>query len=318
MDIQTLYAGIRLLSIGMYELFCFQTIFALVISRELHISPEFFALLPVQAGLLNLFTLSLYIILCYYPNRLMPMWAIYPGIAVAVLLSLNYQFHWLEIPLQAFLFQYVPIILLGTWLMHCQWVAAKGNPVDRTTVLMLQLSAMLPCWLIMLLYIFPIALGSTPFIHPIANRLLLFFIFAGWVVGVLRFRLFDIEYWWFKSLLWLLGGSLVVILDILIASFLKTSEMFALGVAVTIAGFLYFPLRQWLLGKVLPSEQQGLQEFLPVFSSNMSDAISKETFEARWLDSLNQRFQPLHVEVLQGSLQIRFCRTMGCTCKCRG
>ena len=287
------------LALACISFFCFQTIFTLIISRELYIPPAFFVtLLPIQAALLNLFTLSLYLILCYYPNRLMPKWAIYPGVTVATLLSLNYEYQWVEIPFQAFLFQYVPIILLGTWLMRRQWTASRGNPVDRTTVLMLQLSAMLPCWLIMLLYILPIALGHDPLIGPIANRLLFLFIFAGWTIGILRFRLFDMEYWWFKSLLWLLGGSLVVLLDLALAGFLKTSANLTLGLSVIIAGFIYFPLRQWLLGRIIPAELRPLQDFLPAFSSRMSDATSKELFEQRWQESLMQRFGPLHMQTV--------------------
>lgn len=277
--------------------FCFQTIFSVVISRELVIPASFFTtLLPIQATLLNIFTLSLYIILCYYPNRLMTNWAVYPGIGVTVLLSLNFVFQWVEIPFQAFLLQYVPIILLGTWLMQRQWVASKGDPVNRTTVLMLQLSAMLPCWLIMLLYIFPIAFGKAPLISPIVNRMLFLIIFVGWAVGILRFRLFAMEYWWFKSLLWLLGGSLVVVLDILLVGLLGTSAVYGLGLSVLIAGFLYFPLRQWLLGRLLPTEKQTLKDFLPEFSRSLADAVSPDAFEQRWQDSLVQRFNPLHLE----------------------
>lgn len=45
------------------------------------------------------------------------------------------------------------------------------------------------------------------------------------------------------------GGSLVIATDILLVGLLNLSGAYALGMAIVIAGFVYFPLRQWVLGR---------------------------------------------------------------------
>lgn len=278
---------------------CANSIFRLLYTKEFHLPPDLMgSLISLESAFFYMLLASLLILLSYYPNRLVPHLMMPLTPTVLGLLAINYHFQWLEVPLHIYILPVIPLILYATWLFYKQWQQSAGNPLNRTTVLMLQLSVLLPTWLIMLLHAVPIILGLSSLIGDIGNRLLIISIFIGWAVGILRFRLFEFEYWWFKSLLWLLGGTLVVVLDVALVGLFELSDAYALGITVMAAGFLYFPLRQWLLGKMLPAERQGLQEFLPVFSSGMADAVSKETFEQRWQDALQQRFHPLNIEKL--------------------
>jgi len=104
-----------------------------------------------------------------------------------------------------------------------------------------------------------------------------------------------VEQWWFKVWLWLLGGILVGVIDIVLVGLLHTSRVYSLGFSVIVAGFLYFPLRQWLLGKLMPLDSQSVQDFLPTFSALMGSAVSREEFGQRWQEALRIRFQPLHI-----------------------
>jgi signal transduction histidine kinase len=280
--------------------FCANTLFRLLITREFHLPPDLMAgLISLEGGFFYLFMGSLLTILCYYPNRIAPSWVLPVTALTMLFLSINYHLQWLELPIHDYILPIIPLMLYATWLFYRQWQISAGNPINRTTVLVLQLSTLLPAWLVMLLYVTPIILGAPTLIGDIANRLLVISMFVGWAIGILRFRLFDMEYWWFKSLLWIIGGSLVIVLDLLLMSAFQASTQYALGLAVIMAGFLYFPLRQWLLGKIIPSERQQLQDFLPTFSAGMADATSKEIFEARWQTLLHQRFNPLHLECVE-------------------
>ncbi|MEB4591940.1 hypothetical protein VSS37_13185 [Candidatus Thiothrix sp. Deng01] len=139
--------------------------------------------------------------------------------------------------------------------------------------------------------------------------------FVGFAVGILRFRLFEVEYWWFKSWLWLLGGCLVVVMDMLLIGLLNTPQLYALGLSVMVTGFLYFPLRQWLLGKLIPMESQALQDFLPQFSGSLARADSPQAFEQSWQAVLQARFSPQHLarqaipitqpELMENGLRLR-------------
>ncbi|UOG90455.1 MAG: hypothetical protein L3K52_09555 [Candidatus Thiothrix sulfatifontis] len=279
--------------------YCAGSIFRLLISREFYLPPAWLkVMIPTEALAMNVFLGSLLTILCYYPRQIAPKWGMLAIAGIMLLLTLNYYFQWVAMPLHIYITPITPLIMTGTWLFYKQWQQTQGNPVDRTTVWILQFSALLPAWLIMLLYGFPLMFEVQPFISEVTTRALLVATFTGWAVGILRFRLFEIEYWWFRSLLWLVGGSVVLILDLVLAATFQASAAYALGGSVILAGFVYFPLRQWLFEKIMPDERQSLQAFLPVFSQSMADATSKEGFEQRWQAALQQRFHPLHLERL--------------------
>jgi len=278
--------------------FVAESVFRITISKEFYLPPSLTTTLAgIEAAGFNLFMTSLFSILCYYPRRVAPRWLL-PVTAIVLLLhSVNYPMRWWEVPIHSFMLPIVPFVLYATWLFYKQWQGAIGNPLNRATLLMLQLSVLLPVWLIMLLHAIPVMLGGSAIIGDVATRTLLVAIFAGWAVGILRFRLFDIEYWWLKSLLWIAGGSLVVVLDLVLVAVFQTSTTYALGGAVLLAGFLYFPLRQWLLETLLPMERQPLLAALPAFSQVMAQATSLAEFEQRWRETLLQRLHPLHWEV---------------------
>lgn len=278
--------------------FVAESVFRIAISKEFYLPPQLTATMAgIEAACFNLFMTSLFSILCYYPRRVAPRWLLPVTATVLLLHSVNYPMRWWEVPIHSFMLPIVPFVLYATWLFYKQWQGAIGNPLNRATLLMLQLSVLLPVWLIMLLHAIPVMLGGSAIIGDVATRTLLVAIFAGWAVGILRFRLFDIEYWWLKSLLWIVGGSLVVVLDIVLVSVFQTSTTYALGGAVLLAGFLYFPLRQWLLETLLPTERQPLLAALPAFSQVMAQATSLVEFEQRWRETLLQRLHPLHWEI---------------------
>lgn len=279
--------------------FIAESVFRLSSSKEFYLPPNLTEWLTVIEGAnFYLFMGSLLAIMCYYPNRIAHRWVLPLSFSLLILLALGYGLRWWELPIHTFMLPIIPFILYGTWLFYRQWILSAGNPVSRTTVFMLQLSVLLPTWMIMLVHAFPVMLGIAPLFSDVVTRLLLIAIFAGWAIGILRFRLFDIEYWWLKSLLWIVGGSLVLVLDIVLVSVFHTSGTYALGLSVMLAGFLYFPLRQWLIDKLLPSEHQPLQTFLPAFSQGMANATSLAGFEQRWRENLQQRLRPLHWENL--------------------
>ncbi|MEZ5534205.1 MAG: hypothetical protein R3F02_01145 [Thiolinea sp.] len=284
--------------------YCFESLFAVLIAREFYFPAGLMrALTSLEATFLNLFVWALFLILAYYPNHLLPKRAVYLISLLAVFLSLNYHFQWLELPFHSFVFQFVPIYLFGVWLIYQQWVQSERRPLDRTAALVLQMSAVLPCGIIMVFYSVPVIMGQPPILGIISTRLILLSIFIGWAVGILRFRLFDVEYWWFKSLLWIIGGVLVFLLDVLSVSLLQLSERFSLGLAVVLAGFLYFPLRQGLLQRVLPDRGRELADFLPDFSIDMAKAVTSEHFEDSWQSALRKRFQPLDMRPLDNVLE---------------
>ena len=96
---------------------------------------------------------------------------------------------------------------------------------------------MLPSTLIVAIHVIPILFGKLPLVGNTIILMLFLLIAVGLAVGILRYRLFDIEFWWLKSLLWLLGGCLVAAIDLSVTALFQLSDSYALGISVIIAGF---------------------------------------------------------------------------------
>ncbi len=277
----------------------FGAIFCVLYQRELTLDPSL--ILPLTAlgnAAMFLLGLSLCAILTYYPQRVLGLKALSVYAGLWLTLSLNYHFRWVEAPLHIFIFQFLVLYVAMVLVSYRQWQAAQRNPVNRVTLLVLHFSTQVPTGLTILLYAIPTVLGREPFITPLIAHIFIMSMFGGWVAGIVRFRLFEAEYWCFKSLMWAFGGSMVIASDILLVGLLKLSETYALGLSIVIAGFVYFPLRQWILGRFTASDRQTLREFLPTFSTAIADATSPAAFEASWKNTLQQRFQPLHITLL--------------------
>ncbi|MEB4590253.1 ATP-binding protein [Candidatus Thiothrix sp. Deng01] len=275
----------------------FGAVFCVLYQRELTLNPEWILLLTsLGNGSMFLLGMAVCAILTYYPQRVLGLEALLAYAGLWLGLSLNYHFRWVEAPLHIFIFQFLVLYAAMVLVSYRQWRAARQNPVNRVTLMVLHFSIQVPTGLTILLYAIPTTLGQEPYITPLVAHVFIISMFGGWVAGILRFRLFEAEYWCFKSLMWAFGGSLVIAADILLAGLLHLSGTYALGMALVVAGFVYFPLRQWLLGRFMPADRQSLQAFLPTFSASITQAVTPQAFEASWRETLRERFQPLHLE----------------------
>jgi signal transduction histidine kinase len=251
---------------------------------------------------LNVYMPFVFNIMSSYPHRLLGLVGYIVFFIVFVFYSLNFYFAWFGGSLNYLLIQSVLPLLLTLLASQFQIVKSRQNPVDRTAVRVMQLSMIAPFLPIIILHIIPVALGQEPIISKNFVQLLGITSFVGLAIGILRFRLFEVEYWWFKSWLWLLGGCVVVLVDMLLIGLLNTPQLYALGLSVMLTGFLYFPLRQWLLGKLMPLENQSLQDFLPRFSAALAQADSPQAFEKSWQAILQARFTPQHLALQTATL----------------
>ena len=117
--------------------------------------------------------------------------------------------------------------------------------------------------------------------------------YAGIAMGVVRYRLFDLERWWFSLWAWLLGGLLVMLTDMLLASLLHLSGSASLALAVVLVGWGYFPLRQYLWGKLFQRNQHDLDTWLAEALPAMLDAQREDQQKSGIEEALQAVFQPL-------------------------
>lgn len=229
-------------------------------------------------------------------------WLFWLIMGITAASTLNYHAQWFETPVHIFYMQYPFLYTITIIVVLIQRHHTRHQPNERIALYILATAFMLPNTFIIALYVTPILMGSPTLVDVIIVRLLFIPIPIGLAIGILRYRLFDIEFWWLKSLIWLLGGCLVTLIDLSLTALLHASATYTLALSIIIAGFVYFPLRQWLLAKLVPSDRESLQDFLPAFSLNMANATSATMFEQGWQASLLQRYHPLHLSRLEQKL----------------
>lgn len=185
-----------------------------------------------------------------------------------------------------------------------QWWQTRQHPVDRAALRWFLLSIYLATSLFAGTIIIPAAL-NLPLPAPQGVMFGAFLImYWGLALGVVRYRLFQLEAWWYRVWAWFLGGVAVVVTDILLLSFLSVPQGMALSLSVAIVGWLYFPVRQkaWELlgGRHERTLQQWLPDVLPLLIQTNIGEASESRLRERWPDILQAVYQPLQITTLPG------------------
>jgi len=187
------------------------------------------------------------------------------------------------------------VFLLALAFALAQWRRADRDPVARAALQWLLLSFMIGSGTFVALQIVPRVFGSEALMPQSVLAGAFLIVYLGLAAGISRYRLFHLERWWRVTWSWLLGGVLVVIIDALLLWQLNLAGDVALAIALAIAGWLYFPLRQWLLERLLGLERVNT-ELRPAAVRALFDHSTTGELEARWPDVLARVFLPLSID----------------------
>ncbi len=186
-------------------------------------------------------------------------------------------------------------MLLAMLLAAVQWRRSRGDPLNRASLRWFILSMLVGSGLFILLIITTTSLGWLPPMPQGYAFGFFLFIYVGIALGLRRYRLFELDEWAFKMLLWVGGALSVVAVDALLILALDWSAGPALGVSLWICGALYFPARQWLWRRL--AHQPGLQlhELMPDMV-RIAFQPSPQLQDGLWQDLLRRLFDPLYLE----------------------
>ncbi len=244
----------------------------------------------------NFFTAALVALLWVYPSRLSQrvpvvpvayflgvlIWAgfasqIYPGIGLVYLMTLL-------------------LFALSFVFAALQWRQTRGRPVERAALKWYLLAIYLGTGLFATLILIPVALG----IEPPASQGLMFMVFLimflGIALGILRYRLFDLDRWWFGAWLWFLGGLAVILVDLALVMFLNMSQSGALLLALGLLGWVYFPVRQWAWSLLMSERSSRARQQL--WLRELAAAADEESLLLRWHAALRNEFDPMQLTVV--------------------
>lgn len=269
-------------------------------TRELALDAEVFRTLSLANHFGALFfTASLTALLWHYPRSL----GRFPAAALCYLVALAI---WLTDTLQLtatpmiFHLGVLGIFLLSFVFAGGQWLRTRGAPADRAALRWFLLSIYLATGLFAGTIIIPAAF-NLPLPAPQGVMFGAFLImYWGLALGVVRYRLFKLEEWWYSIWSWFLSGVAVVALDFLLIGLLHLDQGVALSLAVALVGWLYFPVRQWLWARLGRAPVRRMQDWLPAAMPlliQMPEGEERERrLQERWPELLATVFAPLSVE----------------------
>lgn len=269
-------------------------------TRELALDADIFRALSMANHFGALFfTASLTALLWHYPRSL----GRFPAATVCYLAALAI---WLTDTLQLttttmpFHLGVLGIFLLSFVFSGGQWLRTRGRPADRAALRWFLLSIYLATGLFAGTIIIPAAF-KLPMPAPQGVMFGAFLImYWGLALGVVRYRLFKLEEWWYSIWSWFLSGVAVVLLDFMLIGLLHLDQGVALSLAVALVGWLYFPVRQWLWSRLGRAPVRRMQDWLPAalpLLIQMPEGDERERrLQERWPELLSTVFAPLSVE----------------------
>lgn len=185
-------------------------------------------------------------------------------------------------------------MLLAFIVAVVQWRHTHGLPIERAALRWFVLSVLLGCSMFMVTNIIPL-LFDKPALLPTGYSIGFFLImYVGIALGLRRYRLFDIDEWAYRVLLWVAGATSVIALDGLLI-FTGLTEGASLSLSLLVCGWLYFPFRQWLWRRIVSRQKPSFESLLPELSAIAFTASPQEQ-QTRWNDLLRHIFDPLELK----------------------
>lgn len=268
-------------------------------TRELVLDGTVFrALSVVNQGSSMLFTSALLMLLWHYPTRLgrrsPGMWAYAATLVQVVAFSLQLT------PGPSTIYSIVVALFVLTFVSaYVQWRRTRGRPLERAALKWYLLSIYIGTGLFIAMVMLPSAIGT----EPMASQGLMFgvflIMFVGIALGILRYRLFDLDRWWFGAWSWFLGGLCVLLLDLALVSLFDFSQAGALGLSLALLGWAYFPARQWLWSRMAGRHAAASPLSLGPSLESLASATSDDQLRQRWQQVLQDGFAPLELLLIE-------------------
>jgi signal transduction histidine kinase len=172
-----------------------------------------------------------------------------------------------------------------------QWRSSRHQPLDRAALRWFALSSLVGASLFILTMYLPSMLGwfaPLPQAYAFAFFLVMY---VGIALGLGRYRLFDLDEWAYRILLWLMGAAAVVLMDVALL-YMGLNHSVSLGLTLLLCGVFYFPFRQWLWRWLVKRRETNIEQLLPEISKIAFIAGASEQ-ELAWTVLLRQLFNPL-------------------------
>jgi signal transduction histidine kinase len=176
-----------------------------------------------------------------------------------------------------------------------QTLAHRDDPVHRAAARWLAASVVVSFSIAMYAFVVSLVYDS-PGVSNSYRWVSVPLLYVGLMVSVGRANLFELERWWVPLCMWYLGGTLVVLIDLGLVALLHVQSGPAITLSVLVMGWLYFPLRQWLLSRLKLSSRPEVLTHVPTLIGAINAGLGgTEAARQAWRQLLQQVYEPQHV-----------------------
>lgn len=238
---------------------------------------------------------SFALLLGVYPIPLITGRTIFIVYSFLTLLVANEYFKITDLPVNTFESQYVIAVVLGLTFSFLQYRKSEGRLAARIVTKVLIYSVVLSNSLQFLVYVLPGIVGSGQSVSMLFSCIFVAILYIGILIGLFRYRLFDMEKWWFKIWLWFFSGLVVLIVDILLIALFDLSHNMGLVMSILLAGWIYFPFRQYLLRKMNWTQEITFENQFPKI---LESIFSNQDYNKQWKEIMIKIFNPLNYQKL--------------------
>ena len=170
-----------------------------------------------------------------------------------------------------------------------QWRRSRQRPLERAALRWFLLAWLGGGGAFLAVVFVPALLG-----HDVGNSqapafALFLIIYGGLALGVVRYRLFDLDRWWFTAWTAAAGGVLFVLLDISMVKILSLAAEQATLLALLTVSWIYLPARQWLQHR-MHRKRRRLDGALTALASAPERSAGEN-----WREAIRALFSPLRI-----------------------
>lgn len=190
-----------------------------------------------------------------------------------------------------------PTIFGTLGIMACalwQWRRARHHPLARAAIRWMGLVTALACSFFCLAMLPSWLSGAGAGMDQAWALVFFTLIYAGLAVGVGRYRLFQLDQWAYRILLYAVATLALIALDAFLVYALHLGAMQSLALALIAVGFLYLPVRNFVWSRMVTRTRLEEQEIFRGILDVVLAATPPERTR-RWQQLLEDLFQPLEV-----------------------
>lgn len=272
---------------------------AITLSRELALPGDFYFTVSSISHLgVILFAFSTMALLWHYPRRISHFPATLFIYVSAVLVWVNQTWQIILMPFHAYYFHFmVDFIFLSAFAIR-QWHQARDSAVDQAALQWLLVTLLLSLGIIVAFFYMPTIYAEQPLIPTGAAYFSALLVFLGLTLGIIKFRLFNISHVWMEAWVWLIGGSILLLVDLALIYLLEIASGFAFALSAIIVGWIYFPARQWISINLLKLQPRSIEHYFPLLIEKLVTIETSQGLHEKWQEIVNDIFQPLDIKCI--------------------